>query len=159
MRETTAGVMWEGLMTVEPRHCFVYGTLKRGQVNYPLIAEAVSAALPATIRGRLYDVGRFPALAHGDEIVHGELLLIAPEALEDVLVALDDLEGYDASDPAASFYLREIVTATTDDGQEHAAYIYFFNQDTAELPYLPGGAWPGPHAAAPANPADESERK
>ncbi|HEY8599984.1 MAG TPA: gamma-glutamylcyclotransferase family protein, partial [Thermomicrobiales bacterium] len=83
-------------MVVEPNQCFVYGTLKRGQSNYPLIAASVREARPATIRGRLYDVGPFPALAHGDEAIHGELLLIVPEALAGVLVVLDDLEGYDA---------------------------------------------------------------
>ena len=142
-------------MTVEPSQCFVYGTLKRGQSNYPLIAESVRAALPATIRGRLYDVGPFPALAHGDETVHGELLLIAPATLADVLVVLDDLEGYDAADPAGSFYLREIVAATTADGREHAAYAYFYNRDTVGLHHLPGGAWLGPSAAEVAAVSDE----
>lgn len=142
-------------MAVEPSHCFVYGTLKRGQSNYPLIAESVRAVLPATILGRLYDVGPFPALAHGDEVVHGELLLIAPAALADVLVALDDLEGYDAADPVGSFYLRESVAATTADGQEHTAYAYFYNRDTAALGHLPAGVWLGPSTAEVAAISDE----
>jgi gamma-glutamylcyclotransferase (GGCT)/AIG2-like uncharacterized protein YtfP len=155
MRETIAGAMREGLVAVEPSHCFVYGTLKRGQSNYPLIAAAVRAALPATIRGRLYDVGPFPALAHGDETVYGELLLIASEALADLLVVLDDLEGYDAVDPVGSFYLREIVVATTADGREHAAYSYFYNRDIAGLHHLPEGAWIGPSVVEIADPSDE----
>ncbi len=134
-------------MAVEPSHCFVYGTLKRGQSNYPLIAAAVRAASPATIRGRLYDVGPFPALAHGDETVSGELLLIASEALADVLVTLDDLEGYDVADPTGSFYLRGVVAATTADGREYAAYVYFYNRETDGLHHLPDGAWHGPSAA------------
>lgn len=142
-------------MAVEPSHCFVYGTLKRGQSNYPLIAGAVRAVLPATIRGRLYDVGPFPALAHGDETVHGELLLIASEALVDLLVMLDELEGYDAADPTGSFYLREIVAATTADGQEYAAYVYFYNRDTAALHHLPAGEWRGPSAVEVAAVSDE----
>ena len=142
-------------MATAPSHCFVYGTLKRGQSNYSLIAESVREALSATIRGRLYDVGPFPALAHGDDVVHGELLLIAPEAMADVLVVLDDLEGYDAADPIGSFYLREIVTAITADGQEHAAYVYFYNRDAAALQHLPAGEWRGPSAAEVAAVSDE----
>lgn len=142
-------------MTIEPSYCFVYGTLKRGQSNYPLIAAAVRAASPATIRGRLYDVGPFPALAHGDETVHGELLLISPEALADILVLLDRLEGYDAADPVGSFYLREIVAATTVDGREDVAYSYFYNRETASLHHLPDGEWRGPSAAEVAAVSDE----
>jgi gamma-glutamylcyclotransferase (GGCT)/AIG2-like uncharacterized protein YtfP len=145
-------------MAVEPSQCFVYGTLKRGQSNYALIAPSVRGALPATIRGRLYDVGPFPALAHGAETVQGELLLIAPEALADLLVVLDDLEGYDAADPTGSFYLREIVSATTAEGREHAAYAYFYNRDSAELRHLPDGEWHGPSAAEVAAVSDELDR-
>src|SRR5690349_20067775 len=97
---------------------FVYGTLKQGQSNYPLVAAAVRAAIPATIRGRLYDVGPFPALAAGDEAVRGEVLMVEPAELPRLLTVLDALEGFVPSDPAGSMYLRRVVSAATDDGRE-----------------------------------------
>lgn len=129
-----------------PTAFFVYGTLKRGQSNYPLIATAVQTAIPATIRGRLYDVGPFPALSEGDERVRGEVLLVDPAELSRLLVVLDRLEGYEPSDPAGSMYLRRVVEAATDDGAMVAAYAYFYNRDPVGMRHLPDGEWLGPSA-------------
>ena len=142
-------------MVVGPQFCFVYGTLKRGQANHHLIAAAVRSATPATIHGRLYDVGPFPALAEGDDAVRGELLLIEPTELARVLAILDDLEGYAPSDPTGSIYLRRVVAAATDDGREVAAHAYFYNRDTAALCHLPAGEWHGPSAAEVATVSEE----
>ena len=125
---------------------FVYGTLKRGQANFSLVAAAVRAVVPATIRARLYDVGPFPALAEGDEAVRGEVLTVDPAELPRLLAVLDDLEGYLSADPAGSMYLRRVVTAATDDGREVAAFAYFYNRDPAGLRHLPDGEWRGPSA-------------
>ena len=129
------------------RDFFVYGTLKRGQSNYPLVAAAVRGITPATIRGRLYDVGPFPALAVGDDAVSGEVLTVAPEALARLLVVLDDLEGYELGDPEGSMYVRRVVLATTVAGGTVRAYAYFYNRDPGGLRYLPEGVWHGPSAA------------
>jgi gamma-glutamylcyclotransferase (GGCT)/AIG2-like uncharacterized protein YtfP len=134
-------------MAEGPAAFFVYGTLKQGQSNYPLVAEAVRAVIPATIRGRLYDVGPFPALAEGDEAVRGEVLLVEPTELPRLLTVLDALEGFVPSDPASSMYLRRVVTAAPDAGGEIAAYAYFYNRDPSGLRHLPGGEWRGPSAA------------
>ena len=135
-------------MVEEPAAFFVYGTLKRGQSNYPLIEEAVRGMVPATIRGRLYDVGPFPALAEGDEAVRGEVLVVDPVELPRLLSVLDELEGYLPSDPAGSMYVRRAVVAAADDGGEVAAYAYFYNRDPVGLRHLPGGDWRGPSTDA-----------
>lgn len=142
-------------MAEGPAAFFVYGTLKRGQANYPLVAAAVRGVLPAAIRGRLYDVGPFPALAEGDEAVRGEVLVVEPGDLPRLLLVLDALEGFVPSDPAGSLYLRRAVTAATDDGRELAAYAYFYNHDPAGLRHLPGGEWRGPSADEVAAVSDE----
>ena len=134
-------------MAGAPHTFFVYGTLKRGQTNYPLIATAVRVATPATIRGRLYDVGPFPALGEGEEPIRGELLTVDPADVPRLLALLDALEGYAPADPAGSIYLRRVVVAATADGREVAAYAYFYNRDPAALRHLPGGEWHGPSAA------------
>ena len=133
-------------MVLGPAAFFVYGTLKRGQSNYPLVEAAVCGVVPATIRGRLYDVGPFPALAEGDEAVRGEVLAVDPGELSRLLAMLDQLEGYLPSDPAGSIYLRRVVTAATDAGGEVAAYAYVYNGDPAGLRHLPDGEWRGPSA-------------
>lgn len=131
-----------------PGYCFVYGTLKRGQSNHHLIADAVRAIVPATVAGRLYDLGPFPALGLGDDRVRGELLLIAPALLARTLTLLDELEGFVPSDPRGSIYLREVAAATTAEGETIAANLYRYNRDPAALRYLPGGEWNGPSADA-----------
>lgn len=134
-------------MVVEPHTFFVYGTLKRGQANYPLVAAVARDTAPATILGRLYDVGPFPALAEGNELVHGEIFSVDPPAVPGLLELLDDLEGYDPADPAGSIYRRRVVAATTTDGSTVSAYAYFYNRDPATLRQLPSGTWGGPSAA------------
>lgn len=141
-------------MAVEPAAFFVYGTLKRGQSNHQLIAPAVLTAVPATIRGRLYDVGPFPALGPGDDVVHGELMTVASADLPRLLATLDDLEGYEPADPAGSMYRRRIVAATVA-GRELAAFAYFYNRPPVGLRHLPGGTWDGPSAAEVAPLSDE----
>lgn len=135
-------------MGTTPGRCFVYGTLKRGQSNYHLIAETVRSAVPAMVAGRLYDLGPFPALGPGDDRVRGELLLIEPTLLAHTLTVLDELEGYRPTDPRGSIYVRQVVTAVTDEGEEIAANAYFYNRDTDALRYLPTGEWVGPSTAA-----------
>ena len=133
-------------MDTTPGYCFVYGTLKRGQSNHHLIAKVVREITSATVAGRLYDLGPFPALGPGDGRVRGELLLIDPALLDPTLRLLDELEGFVPSDLHGSIYLREIAEATTDRGQVIAASLYRYNRDPAPLRYLPGGEWTGPSA-------------
>ena len=142
-------------MDAQPHALFVYGTLKQGLSNYHLIAAFVRTAIPATIRGRLYDVGPFPALAVDDEVVHGEVLTVEPIALPHLLAILDDLEGYYPDDPTGSMYVRRIVTAATGDGGAVEAHAYFYNRDPAGLRHLPGGLWSGPSAPEGAEGAGE----
>ena len=134
-------------MATVPDYCFVYGTLKRGQSNHHLIANVTREVIAATVAGRLYDLGPFPALGPGDDRVRGELVLIEPALLLPTLRLLDELEGFVPSDPRGSIYLREIAEATTDSGQTIAATLYRYNRDPAALRYLPGGEWTDPSAA------------
>ena len=133
-------------MEAQPHAFCVYGTLKRGLSNHHLIAESVREVVPATIQGRLYDAGPFPALAAGTEAVRGEVLMVEPSALPHLLTVLDELEGYDPVDPDGSMYVRRIVSAATDDRDVVAAHAYFYNRDPAGLRHLPGGLWSGPSA-------------
>jgi len=50
---------------------FVYGTLKRGQCRETMWPRPPVSIRPAFIRGRLYDLGPYPAIWCGDCLCHG----------------------------------------------------------------------------------------
>lgn len=135
----------------EVRSIFVYGTLKRGQINDHLLASYALTIREATIDGLLYDVGEFPALIDGHGKVHGEVVAVEPALLSHVLAVLDRLEDFVQNEPESSMYLRRVVHAETA-SQSVNAYAYFFNIAHPALPpinrlqYLSEGTWPGPTA-------------
>jgi gamma-glutamylcyclotransferase (GGCT)/AIG2-like uncharacterized protein YtfP len=125
---------------------FVYGTLKRGQANYPLIAPYVRAVEPAVARGQLFDHGPFPALVAGEGRVRGELVALDPADLEAALPIVDRLEDFRPNDPAGSMYLRQVVEVETAGGGRSRAYAYFYNRDPGDLRSVVSGEWAGPSA-------------
>lgn len=90
-----------------PYQVFVYGTLKPGGRYWPQYCEGkVSQAIPAKIRGELYDlkVGYPGVLLRGEAWVQGYLLSFEKEV---DFLQLDVLEGYVASRaPEANEYVR-----------------------------------------------------
>jgi gamma-glutamylcyclotransferase (GGCT)/AIG2-like uncharacterized protein YtfP len=131
-----------------PSALFVYGTLKRGEINHALISPFARSIEPATIRGRLYDVGGFPALVDGDEIVHGELVWVEAETMASLMAILDRLENYQAAAPQSSMYIRQIVKVCCR-GVPQTAYTYLYNPNhPALLPLhalraIDDGVWRG----------------
>lgn len=106
------------LQSHHPAAIFVYGTLKRGQVRERCWPHQPLAVEPATVRGALYDLGRYPALVPGDDVVAGELWCIAEEHLEDTLTELDRVEGH-AGEPD-DLYWRVVALCQTSTGCEPA---------------------------------------
>ena len=102
---------------------FVYGTLQRGECRARYWPHPPQQVEDATIRGRLYNLGPFPALAAGDDAVAGELWTIAHEHIEHTLVVLDEVEA--AAGPG-QLYQRRLVTCRTASGREAAAQVYFY---------------------------------
>src|SRR5206468_4222213 len=99
------------------RPLFFYGTL-RPELAPPDVAELLARLTPlgpATVAGRLYDLGPYPGLVL-DQCepgrVHGALF--APPADPAVLTALDDYEGFDPADPAAGLFRRVECEAIAD---------------------------------------------
>jgi len=107
---------------------FVYGTLKRGQVNGELLAPVCEKVELASTEGRLVDLGLFPGMVPGNGRVHGELLFFPLNHMATVLAVADHLEGCDPDDPAASLFYRERVIVTTTDGNVLESFAYFYNQ-------------------------------
>lgn len=109
---------------------FVYGTLKRGEERAPLWPHEPLWIKPGIARGHLYDLGPYPALAAGDDRVHGELWHFRGEEMEATLAVLDRIE---CSENETDRYVRQPTTCQADDGEAHAAYAYFLPR-VAELP-------------------------
>jgi gamma-glutamylcyclotransferase (GGCT)/AIG2-like uncharacterized protein YtfP len=110
-------------MSSDSTAIFVYGTLKRGGVREkcwprkPLVVEV------ATVRGTLYDLGPYPALVEGNDLLEGELWHFAADGLPPTLAVLDQVEGY--SGKTDDWYRRIIIDCQTAAGIAQAwTYLY-----------------------------------
>ncbi len=123
---------------------FVYGSLRSGfQSNaYHYISHYFTLLGHATVNGRLYDLGEYPAAlpAPGaDSLIHGELYdLNEKNAFGWVFGQLDDYEGVVTEEGETAMYRRELVTANIN-GQEAIAWIYWYNGDVTGKPVVPSG--------------------
>ena len=134
-------------MTDQPSSIFVYGTLQRGQSRErcwprrPLRIEA------ASVRGALYDLGPYPALTDGDDVVSGEVWHVAPEDISVTLAELDRVEG--CGGRADDLYHRVTITCQTAAGSV-SAWVYRYarvqelkpNQRIAPNPSTGQCRWP-----------------
>ena len=122
-------------------YLFVYGTLLPDTATAPIssVVNRLRRAGPATVRGRLYDMGGFPGMiADGDQNVSGELLIICATS---AWLRLDLYEGYDRANPERSFFRRERCVATLPDGQQMPAWVYLYNRDLEDTPPIKSGCW------------------
>lgn len=97
-------------------YLFVYGTLRRGQLlHHELVRAQAEFVGEGRMRGRLYDLGRYPAaMAQGSQVIAGELYrLPEPEA---AFRRLDAVEGRQ--------YRRAMVGVDVAGGRQQAwAYL------------------------------------
>ena len=109
---------------------FVYGTLKRGEEREGMWPHTPVEIRSAALHAALYDLGPYPALGDGNDVVVGELWFIAKEHMPDTLAALDAIEGF--NQPAAEdLYIRRKVVCKDETGEEHPAYTYYFADEQA----------------------------
>jgi gamma-glutamylcyclotransferase (GGCT)/AIG2-like uncharacterized protein YtfP len=116
------------LMVTMTDRVFFYGTLMSGFDRRR--RAGIDPLLTRVGRGRitaaLFDLGIYPAAVPDPEgTVWGEVY--RTDALEQVLGALDDIEGYRADLPEASLYLRVEVPVTDENGESRPAWTYFYN--------------------------------
>src|SRR5688572_8523497 len=126
------------------QYLFCYGTLLRDTA--PQSMAALCRRLPrvaaATINGRLYDLGSYPALvlgAEGDQsVVRGEI--VAVQSASDWL-RLDSYESVDHAHPERSLYNRVRTTATTERGDKVDCWIYVYNRELKHAVLIDSGCW------------------
>jgi gamma-glutamylcyclotransferase (GGCT)/AIG2-like uncharacterized protein YtfP len=117
---------------------FVYGTLKKGGRLSGGVAKYLKNVEKGIIRGKLYNVGAFPAVILGGETsVKGEIHEFeSPEAVHKLL---DRIEGCYGNDPN-NLYNKEQVEVLTQEGTE-TCYVYEFNRPVEKLPVIESGEW------------------
>lgn len=121
---------------------FVYGTLREGggapQELRRLLDARTTRVGTGVVRGRLLDVGAFPAaVLDGEGEIRGEVLALAEP--DRVLRAVDRYEGYGG--PGDDLFERALVRVRMDEGGVLGAWAYVFTKDAGTLPEVPSGDW------------------
>lgn len=116
---------------------FLYGTLRRGERSHDQLGLGgrLRFLMPCLARGRLYDLGPYPAFVPGEAVVHGDLFEAADAS---VIADLDAFEEYDPADPAGSLYVREPVVLLA---PPHEALVYRYNGPVDGFPEIVSGDW------------------
>ena len=112
---------------------FAYGTLRRGAPMHGLLEERTTWIGPASVAGRLVDLGAFPGLVPPvvpTDRVHGDLFAIAEARHEELLDALDRYEG-------ASFERVEQIVDGPDGPAR--AWLYVYRGEVDGRPVVAGG--------------------
>jgi len=117
---------------------FIYGTLIPGQQRWKYLAEFVAATEPDTTAGLLYDThldypaARFDATNSIQQLIHGQLITIHRERLDDCLVLLDEVESV-----VTGLYHRVVIET----GSGHHAWSYQYGKGIDDLELIESGSW------------------
>ena len=118
---------------------FVYGTLKSGQIRESMWPHSPIEILPMKTRGRLYDLGPYPAMTTGDDWVLGEVWRFDFDQMPATLETLDAIEGY--QNAPSDLYRRVIVTCValhareaevSEESKTVEAYTFHYVQSLAD---------------------------
>lgn len=123
---------------------FVYGSLRRGfqAPAFEYISRYFLFESDAKVRGRLYDMGTYPAAipTNDEAFLIGELYHIKNE--EELYWALEQLDAYEGihSDPedGGMLYRRALVEVITPVGNT-TAWIYWYNCQITDQPIVASG--------------------
>ena len=122
---------------------FVYGSLRSGFKSpvYEYISRFFKFIGEAKVKGKLYDMGSYPAgVATTDEAyIVGELYqAINEHEFSWAIGQLDDYEGVSVEADEIQLYRREI-TDVISNGQTTKAWIYWFNGEVSGKPVIESG--------------------
>jgi gamma-glutamylcyclotransferase (GGCT)/AIG2-like uncharacterized protein YtfP len=129
-------------------HLFVYGTLMStaagalGKGMRERLQREGQLLGPATMRGRLYDLGRFPALVDSDnpaDLVHGEVFALHESGKS--FAWLDRYEGIDPGQPGHNEYQRVERSVRLACREEITAWVYLYRKSVVRAPRIAAGRW------------------
>ena len=119
---------------------FFYGTLMTGfdRRRRTGIDPKMRFRARGWVQAALFDLGIYPAAVPAqDDRVWGEVFeLLDPD---DVLTALDEIEGYRPGDPDSSLYIRSLAPVHLPDGTSQPAWVYFYNAPLGKAPRIESG--------------------
>lgn len=113
------------------KYLFVYGTL-RSEFENPMaqfLQQNATYICDGNIKGRLYDVGTYPALIHDDNTdkrVEGQILEM--NDMDQILDVLDPYEGVDDE-----LYVRQIIPIQLENQSFLSCWVYLFNRSVLFL--------------------------
>ena len=123
---------------------FVYGSLRSGFQNpaYDYISKYFNLVGKAKVKGRMYDMGSFPAAvpANDDSFIIGELYEHNNKC--EFSWAIEQLDAYEGLTPEVGdeeLYRRERVTAYFGENETTEAWIYWFNGSVEHQPIIASG--------------------
>lgn len=122
---------------------FVYGSLRSGFHSpvYEYISRFFKFIGEAKVKGRLYDMGSYPAgvSTEDDNYIIGELYQAKNEhEFSWAIGQLDDYEGVSVEPDEVQLYRREPTTVFINN-QETTAWIYWYNGDIKGKPFIASG--------------------
>jgi gamma-glutamylcyclotransferase (GGCT)/AIG2-like uncharacterized protein YtfP len=124
-------------------HLFVYGSLRSGFRShaYEYISRFFILVGEGKVRGRLYDLGEYPAACPttDDAFISGELYAVKDASeFPWAIGQLDDYEGVDVEKEEEQLYRRELTDVFTKD-KTVKAWIYWYNGDVKGKPVVASG--------------------
>lgn len=122
---------------------FVYGSLRSGFRSpvYEYISRFFTFVGDATVKGKLYDLGEYPAAipVTEDTFIKGELYTIKNEQeFSWAMGQLDDYEGVNVEEGEEKLYIRKITDVYLG-GQVITAWVYWYNGDVTGKPVIASG--------------------
>ena len=139
-----------------PTWIFTYGTLMStatcdvGRAERAAMARSATPGGPASLRGRMYDVGLYPAAVPTPlalSRIHGEIWQLPPDH-DDLLAMLDRYEGCGPGCDPVPPYRRTRMSVRTRDGRRVQTWMYVWNRSTSGLMPIPDGRWREPDDAS-----------
>ena len=119
---------------------FFYGTLMTGfkRAGRSRIDSKLTPVGRGWMAATLFDLGIYPAaIPASDSRVWGEAHRMVDG--DDVLAALDEIEGFRPSQPDASLYTRLETPMTFEDGHVETAWAYFYNAPLGQAQRIESG--------------------
>jgi gamma-glutamylcyclotransferase (GGCT)/AIG2-like uncharacterized protein YtfP len=125
------------------KQLFVYGSLRSGfrSPAYEYISRYFVFVGDARVRGKLFDLGSYPAgiKTNDNTFIVGELYTIKSEnEFAWAIGQLDDYEGVTVEPDEVQLYRREITEVHINNTITHA-WIYWYNGDTSGKKLIESG--------------------
>lgn len=122
---------------------FVYGTLRSGFKSqaYEYISRYFTLVSEAKVRGKIFDMGSYPAgiPSNDNAFITGELYAAkSKEEFHWAISQLDDYEGVNVEPDEMQLYRRELTEVYLNNGITHA-WIYWYNGDISGRTLIASG--------------------